>query len=89
MSDGPQNNNAQRRDRDSLRLKAMEHFTQKETRKAAIFREMETERTISDEKTAKLRALRLARDAADAERVAAESAVKAPKKKRPKVINTN
>jgi UDP:flavonoid glycosyltransferase YjiC (YdhE family) len=81
MSDRPD------RDRESLRKKAQQHFTEKENRKAEIFREMETERSLSDAKTAKLRALRLAKEAADA--AAAEPATPAKKKKRPIVINTH
>jgi len=90
--DIPQNgNNPPERDRESLRRKALQHFTEKENRKAMVFQEMETERTISDAKTAKLRALRLAKEEAEAAaaRLAADGTVPAPKKKRPIVFNTN
>ena len=75
------------RDRDGLRRKALQHQTEKDNRKAVIFEEMQTERVISDAKTAKLRALRLAKEQADAAN--AEIKPAAPKKKRPIVINTN
>ncbi|HEY5336613.1 MAG TPA: hypothetical protein VIJ85_00290 [Rhizomicrobium sp.] len=75
------------RDRDSLRRKALQHETEKENRKAVIFQEMQTERVASDAKTAKLRALRLAKEEADAMGVEPKPA--APKKKRPIVINTH
>jgi hypothetical protein len=65
MSDNPQNaNTPPDRNREAQRRKANEFFREKETRKAMLYQAMETERTVSDEKTAKLRALRLARDAA-------------------------
>ena len=62
------------RNREGQRAKAEQFFKERETRKSAIYKEMETERSVSDAKTAKLRALRLAREAEEA------AAVK-PKKK--------
>ena len=59
--------------RDSVRPKAGEFFKEKEKRSAAVFEQMQTERVISDAKTAKLRALRLARDDAEREAAAAKS----------------
>lgn len=52
-------------DRDNVRRKASEIFKVKESRTAAIYQQMETERTLSDAKTAKLRALRLAKEEGD------------------------
>ena len=56
-----------RNTRDALRNKAGEFFKEKEKRSAAIFEQMQTERVISDAKTAKLRALRLAKEEAERE----------------------
>ncbi|MGN6514826.1 MAG: hypothetical protein ACTHLR_03185 [Rhizomicrobium sp.] len=70
-----------RETRDSLRHKASEFFKEKEKRSAAVFEQMQTERVISDAKTAKLRALRLAKEAADRE--AAQPAERAAAKKIP------
>ena len=74
-------------DRHALRRKQLQYSTEKENRRAVIFKEMETERSVGDAKTAKLRALRLAREAEDAK--AADDVEKALKKKRPIVINTH
>jgi hypothetical protein len=84
--DVPDDSNAPR-DRDGLRRKALQHQTEKDNRKAVIFEEMQTERVMSDAKTAKLRALRLAKEQADA--ATAQAKPVTPKKKRPIVINTN
>jgi hypothetical protein len=81
------NDKAPESGRDGLRRKALQHQTEKDNRKAVIFEEMETERSISDAKTAKLRALRLAKEQADA--ASMETKLAAPKKKRPIVINTH
>lgn len=67
--------------RENLRDKASEFFREKEKRSAAVFEQMKTERVISDAKTAKLRALRLAKEAADRE--AALSADGAAEEKTP------
>jgi hypothetical protein len=80
------NDKAPESERDGLRRKALQHQTEKDNRKAAIFEEMQTERVISDAKTAKLRALRLAKEQADA--TGLETKPAAPQKKRPIVINT-
>jgi hypothetical protein len=74
-------------DRHALRRKQLQYSTEKENRRAVIFEEMETERSVGDAKTAKLRALRLAREAEEAK--AAGETETAPKKKRPIVINTH
>jgi hypothetical protein len=63
-----------RNTRESLRHKAGEFSKEKEKRSAAVFEQMQTERGISDAKTAKLRALRLAKEDADREAAAAKPA---------------
>ncbi|HEY2886962.1 MAG TPA: hypothetical protein VGJ08_17260 [Rhizomicrobium sp.] len=71
--------------RDSVRRKANTHFTASELRDAMVKKELEMERTAFDNRTAKLRALRLAKEAADAEaamKLAAEQPPKPVKKKR-------
>jgi len=60
-----------RNTRDAQRHKADAFFKEKQRRSAAVFEQMQTERVISDAKTAKLRALRLAKE--DADRLAAKS----------------
>ena len=62
-----------RNTRDSLRQKASQFFKEKETRNAAVFEQMQTERVIGDAKTAKLRALRLAKEDADRQAAAAKA----------------
>ncbi|HEY7978709.1 MAG TPA: hypothetical protein VID67_10970 [Rhizomicrobium sp.] len=74
-------------DRHALRRKQLQYSNEKENRRAVIFEEMETERSVADAKTAKLRAMRLAREAEEAK--AAGETEPAPKKKRPIVINTH
>jgi len=72
--------------RDSARRKANTHFTASEQRDAMVKKELEMERTAFDNRTAKLRALRLAKEAADQEaalKLAAEQPVKQVKKKKP------
>ena len=56
--------------------KASEFAKEKQKRSAAVFEQMQTERVIGDAKTAKLRALRLAKEAADREAALPESAAK-------------
>lgn len=77
--------------RDAARGKAQRYFTQSEQRDTLIKQEIEKERAAVDAKTAKLRALRLAKEAADreaAEKLAAErppaptKAKRAPRRKR-------
>ena len=61
--------------RDAARGKAQKYFTQSEQRDTLVKQEIEKERAAVDAKTAKLRALRLAKEAADreaAEKLAAE-----------------
>lgn len=61
--------------RDAARGKAQKYFTQSEHRDTLVKQEIEKERAAVDAKTAKLRALRLAKEAADreaAEKLAAE-----------------
>jgi hypothetical protein len=73
--------------RDAARGKAQKYFTQSEQRDTLVKQEIEKERAAVDAKTAKLRALRLAKEAADreaAEKLAAEQGgarIKAPGKK--------
>ena len=85
MSDDPKTDDAP--DRNALRRKQLQYSTEKENRRAVIFETMETERSVGDAKTAKLRALRLAREAEEAKSVG--DVEQAPKKKRPIVINTH
>jgi hypothetical protein len=63
--------------RDAARGKAQKYFTQSEQRDTLVKQEIEKERAAIDAKTAKLRALRLAKEAADkeaADKLAAEQA---------------
>ena len=89
MSDIPPDDNdgAGAPDRNALRRKQLQYSTEKENRRAVIFEALETERSVGDPKTAKLRALRLAREAEEAK--SAGDVEQAPKKKRPIVINTH
>ena len=64
------------KDRDAARNRAQQHFTASEQRDVHLRQTIETERAATDAKTAKLRALRLAKEEAD--RVAAASAPQAP-----------
>jgi hypothetical protein len=80
---------------DSARRRAQTHFTASEQRDTLVRREIEKERAASNAKTAKLRALRLAKEAADkdeADKLAAEKELekaaktrvrKTPRKKQP------
>jgi hypothetical protein len=71
--------------REAARGKAQKYFTQSEQRDTLVKQEIEKERAALDAKTAKLRALRLAKEAADAEeaaKIAAENPVKAKPAKR-------
>jgi hypothetical protein len=52
---------------ESLRNKANEFFNEKKKRSEAFFEQMQTDRVVGDAKTAKLRALRLAKEAADSQ----------------------
>jgi len=65
--------------RDTARRRGQMHFTSTEAREGAFRAEVNRERKASDEKTAKLRQLRLAKEEAD--RIAAANAPPAPKKK--------
>jgi hypothetical protein len=71
------------RDRDGARRRAQNHFTAQAERDAAVKHEIAQERAVSDAKTAKLRALRLAKEEADREAAAAapQPAAKAVKKR--------
>ncbi|HEX4078551.1 MAG TPA: hypothetical protein VHX61_06725 [Rhizomicrobium sp.] len=72
--------------REAVRRNAQSHFTHTERRDELVRQEIEKERAAVDAKTAKLKALRLAKEAtekADAARLAAERAeagLGAPKK---------
>jgi len=71
--------------RDQARRKAQNHFAASEQRDALVRKEIEKERAVSAAKTAKLRALRLAKEASDreaADRLATEVAEAKPKKTR-------
>ena len=71
--------------REAVRRNAQSHFTHTERRDELVRQEIEKERAATDAKTARLRALRLAKEAserAEAERLAAERAkagIAAPK----------
>lgn len=75
--------------RDLARKKAQTHFTASEARDALVKQEIEKERLAVAAKTAKLRALRLAKEAQDAidnerlavEKAAAKAAEKVAKRK--------
>ena len=75
---------------DAARSKAKEFFKEKQKRGEAVFEQMQTERTISDAKTAKLRSLRLAKEEADREavRLAGGTGPAPAKTKKPIVFNT-
>ena len=63
----------------TARTRAQSHFAASEKRDATVRAELERERTAAEAKTAKLRALRLAKEAEDkieADRLAAEAAEK-------------
>ncbi len=60
-------NGSNGRDREGLRNKAASFFKEKVDRNVAIYRQMETDRLVSETKIAKLRALRLAKEEADRE----------------------
>ena len=63
---------------DSARRRAQNHFTASEQRDTLVRREIEKERAASNAKTARLKALRLAKEAADkeaADKLAAEKAL--------------
>lgn len=77
------------RDRDGARRKALNHFAASEQRDSAVKLEISRERAANDAKTAKLRALRLAKEETDREaaKLAADKAPAAkPKKPRKKVV---
>jgi hypothetical protein len=71
--------------RDAVRRTAQSHFTHTERRDELVRQEIEKERAATDAKTARLKALRLAKEATDraeAEQLAAERAkagIAAPK----------
>ena len=73
--------------RDAARGKAQKYFTQSEQRDTLVKQEIEKERAALDARTAKLKALRLAKEAADlqeAERIAAAQPPKAKPKRSPR-----
>lgn len=63
----------------AARQRAQNYFTQTEKRDALVREEIEKERAASAQKTAKLRALRLAKEAADREEAAKIAAAAPPK----------
>jgi hypothetical protein len=81
MADRSSNNiSPPHRDRDGVRRKAENHFVAAERRDSQVKQEIEAERIASETKTAKLRALRLAKE--EEERIAAEAGPQAPAKVR-------
>jgi hypothetical protein len=70
--------------RDVARRRGQAYFTSTEAREGAFRAEQERERKASDDKTAKLKALRLAKEEDD--RIAAANAPPPVKKTRPKKI---
>ncbi|HEY1629768.1 MAG TPA: hypothetical protein VGF56_00535 [Rhizomicrobium sp.] len=68
------------RDRDGARRRAMNHFAAAEQRDSTVKQMMQAERDATDAKTAKLRALRLAKEETD--RVEAANKPPAPAKKK-------
>jgi hypothetical protein len=78
MADFPRSNSPAVRD--TARRNAMNYFAASEQRDSAIRSEITRQRDAVDAKTAKLRALRLAKEEAD--RIAAENAPPPPPKKR-------
>lgn len=68
--------------KDIARRKTGATFTASEARDALVKKELEAARTAFEAKTAKLRALRLAKEAADAAQ-AVKTAAEAPQKKGP------
>jgi hypothetical protein len=85
MADFPRNNSPTARD--SARRKAMNHFAASEQRDSAIRTEIARERDAVGAKTAKLKALRLAKEEAD--RIeAANAPPPPPKKPRAKIVKS-
>jgi hypothetical protein len=76
------------RDRDGARKRAQNHFTASEQRDTAVKQMIAAERMAREANTAKLRALRLAKEAADREtaRLAALNAPPVVSKKKPRRI---
>lgn len=77
-------------EREAARAKAQNHFQASEKRDQLVREEIARERAATDAKTAKLRALRLAKEEAD--RIAAENAPKPEAKastKRKRTINVS
>lgn len=75
--------------RDAAKRKAQNHFTASEQRDALVRQEIEKERTVLAARTAKLRALRLAKEAddkAEAERIARENPPKPKAKPRARKV---
>jgi hypothetical protein len=68
-------------DRDAARNRAQKHFAASEQRDVAVKQMIESERAAVDARTAKLRALRLAKEEAD--RATAAAAPPPPAKKAP------
>lgn len=70
--------------RDAARGKAQKYFTQSEQRDTLVKQEIEKERAAFDARTAKLRALRLAKEAAEKADAAKENAGEAGAPTKPK-----
>lgn len=74
--------------RSAARTRAQNHFAAAEQRDTQVRKEIETQRAATAAQTAKLRALRLAKEEAD--RIAAADAPPpAPKKRKPKTIKVS
>lgn len=82
MTDDNSNNNISppHRDRNGARRRAESQFAVADRRDTLVKKELEAERAASDAKTAKLRAMRLAKE--EEERIAALNAPPAPVKAR-------
>jgi hypothetical protein len=77
------------RDRDGARKRAQNHFAASEQRDVAVRQEIARDRAAVDAKTAKLRALRLAKEESDrAEAAKQPVASKTPKPRKPRRIKT-
>ena len=76
MNDNP------RDERSKLRQKAQKHFTSTEQRDANLRQELESQRALFDAKSARLRALRLEKEAAENSAQAAPDATPGTRKTR-------
>lgn len=75
--------------RDAARTRAQNHFAAAEQRDTQVRKEIETQRAATAAQTAKLRALRLAKEEADRLAAAANPPAPAPKTRKAKVIKVS